>query len=91
MATNEVNFKSVIVSSAVSLLFTVLGAIIFMGITKTDQAAPRDYVDKRFEVLEQKLDKKADKNDIVEIKATLTTMDARLYDLWATSQANKNN
>lgn len=73
-------------TGAISIGCSVISAIVILGITKTDQAAPKDYVDKRFEAIQNKLDQKADKDDIVEIKSTLTTMDARLYDLWASSQ-----
>lgn len=89
MAEKPTRTKDVLISAAISTIFSIVAAIVILGINKTDQAAPRDYVDKRFEKIEYKLDQKADKNDIIEIKATLSTIDARLYDLWSTSQTKK--
>lgn len=81
--------KDSFLSIAISTFFSIVAAIIILGVNKTDQAAPRDYVDKRFDYIYQKLDQKADKNDIVEIKATLTTMNSRLYDLWVSAPPKK--
>lgn len=89
MAEKTNRTKDVFISAAVATFFSIVSAIIILGINKTDQAAPRDYVDKRFEKIESKIDQKADKNDIIEIKATLSTIDARLYDLWANSQPKR--
>lgn len=83
------NIKDGVLSAAISVTVSVFSAIFILGINKTDQAAPKDYVDKRFEAVESKLDKKADKNDIDEIKTTLSIMDARVYDLWKSKEAKR--
>lgn len=81
--------NSAFISSAIAVIAGTISSLILINVNKTDQAAPRDYVDKRLEKVEQKLDQKADKNDIIEIKATLTTMNSRLYDLWASAPPQK--
>lgn len=80
------NFKDAIPSIAVSTIFSITASIIILGINKTDQAAPRDYVDKRFDEVKVELNRKADKTDIESINTTLRVIDSRVYDLWKSKE-----
>ena len=75
------------------MLLTVIGLIIFSSYTKSTESASVSYVDKENskqdvvclkskDDLQDQIDKKADKEDVDDIKKTLKTMDKRIYDLW---------
>lgn len=79
-------FKDVLPAVALSTIFSLTASIIMLGINKTDQAAPRDYVDRRFDEVKVELSRKAEKSDIDNINTTLRTIDSRVYDLWKSKE-----
>lgn len=88
--TTEKGNKALLQQGIISAVFAVLVALTMRAVDRNDQAAPRDYVDKQLEQVRSELKDKADKGDVVEIKSTLRTMDARLYDIWKASNNSDN-
>jgi len=73
----------------ISIVASVIVSMIILGINKTDQAAPKDYVDKKMELMERQISTKVSKEDFEVLNARIVVIDARIYDLWKLS--NKDN
>lgn len=73
----------------ISIVASVAVSMIILGINKTDQAAPKDYVDKKMELMERQISTKVSKEDFEVLNARIVVIDARIYDLWKLS--NKDN
>jgi hypothetical protein len=73
-----------------TMIVTMAGTLALNSFTQRQSeisnAAPVDYVDKRDLVLQKQIDKKADKEDIKDMKHTLIIIDQRIYEIWKQQQ-----
>lgn len=86
----------IISASAIGSIITgIVITRINKWLDKSESSASKEYVDKeiskvvtKVEKIEEQMDSKASSEDLKEMKVTLITMDARIYDIWKLTSTN---
>ena len=96
MPPSESVWTCIISASAIGSVITgIVITRINKWLDKSESSASKEYVDKeiskvvtKVEKIEELMDSKASSEDLKEMKGTLVTMDARIYDIWKLTSTN---